>query len=416
MQSNLRLIVFFIPPEKIINGGILSIFSICKTSRQFKNVHKSEVVLAAYPGAKSYGKNNLFENDEIIYSFEEVVARGLPQSLQLHVPEYASHDVLNRLGKHTKYLQAIPNLSVNIMNQNILLMQPPENVANWFKLTPTVTQTTAHNKYATQELADKYYLPTHHLSTFVDPSQYKHIPYEQKEKLIVLSPDKTEKREAIVAKIRTHYLDYKFITIQNMRYEKYKDVVSRAKFTITFGEGFDGYYVESFFSNGVALAVYNDDFFPGKDFSKSGNTFSSYDDMLTRITDTMERLNNKLAYEKVVKANMGKLSKLYDFNKYCKNLEDFYRGKFTFVPQAGSAQHVIAAILRERDDIIKARQKLLVEKETAIQDQSKMIADLHTFILGQDVRMQEILNSSSWKITKPLRKAKSVLKVKKRPN
>ena len=118
MQQERRLIIFFIPPEKIINGGILSIFSICKESRRFKDIHGADVVLSTYPGHKSYEKNDLFENNEVIYSFDEIVKWGPLEYLQLHIPEYASSEIYQAIKKYDNYTKVIPHISINIMNQN----------------------------------------------------------------------------------------------------------------------------------------------------------------------------------------------------------------------------------------------------------------------------------------------------------
>jgi len=412
MEKNNRLIVFFIPPEKIINGGILSIFSICQTSRKFKNIHGADVVLSTYPGTKSYKKNDLFKNDEIIYSFDEVVKRGMSQFLQLHVPEYASLEVFLGLKKYSDYLRAIPDLNVNIMTQNIWLLQKPNEVAKWFLLTPNVTQTVAHDKSATQELADQYYLPSHLLSVFNDPSQYKWVPYEKKDNLIVLSPDETAKKKLIVNKLKKQFPAYEIVTIKNMHYEEYKGLVCRAKFTVTFGEGFDGYYIETFFSGGITLAVYNDDFFPDKDFSKFGNTYHSYDEMLRNITKNMTDLeNNKSRYESIVDENLKKITKLYDFSAYAKNLENFYRHKFTYHPSKDSAKRLIASILteiEEKDATIAERNKAIAEQGAAIAKRDRSIQEQGAAIAERDKIIAAILNSRSWKVTKPLRQLSSI--------
>src|SRR4051812_1293203 len=99
------LVVFLIPPEKGVNGGVLSIFSQCKESRRFTDIHKSDVVLCTYPGEPSYRQNDLFDNDEVILSFDEVVAQyPSPGSLIVHVPEYAVSEVYSGFGRYRDYL------------------------------------------------------------------------------------------------------------------------------------------------------------------------------------------------------------------------------------------------------------------------------------------------------------------------
>lgn len=413
MNTSERLIIFLIPPEKLVNGGILSIFSICKVSREFKDIHKSRVVLATYPGTKSYKKNNLFENDEIIYSFDDLVSKNPPESLLIHVPEYASNEVFIGLMKYKKYLSGIPKLHINIMNQNILLMKKPGEIARWFSLTKNVTQTTAHDKYTTQELANTYALPTHHFSTFVDARQYHHVPFDKKKDLIVFSPDHDPAKAAVVKKIKEAFPKYEFVTIQNMTYEDYKVVISQAKYAITFGEGFDGYYVEAFFSEGITFAVYNNDFFPNKNFAKFENTFASYELMVKNIVDKMKHLDEKTIYKKTVRENMQEITKLYGFENYKNNVKKFYLDQYSFTPTEGSKADLIPQIVQEYEKVIEQRDSLIDDRDKMIEQLEGIIRKKDEIITIRDAHIGNIENSHSWKVTIPLRKATSIVKNKK---
>lgn len=412
MSKNQRLIVFFIPHEKIINGGVLSIFSICKESRRFKAIHGADVILSVPPGYKSYVKNDLFKNDELIHSFDEIAKKTPPQSLILHVPEYAANEIYRNLkGHHLAFLRAVPELHVNIMNQNILYMPKPSMAADWFSLTSNITQTTAHDRYATQETANTYNIPTHHLSVFNDPRQYTTVPFEHKKDRIVLSPDMTDKKEKIVVKLQQTFPTYEFVTIQNMTYEQYKKTIREAKFAVTFGEGFDGYFIEAFFSGGITFAVYNEDFFPDKGFAKFDNLYSGYDDMLKRLPGDMERLaTDKRAYDKIVKQNFDKIVKLYDFSVYLDNLKQFYQGKYTFRPESGSAERLIAEIIDQKEVAIADQERTIHEHEATIAQRDKLIREkdsqIHqnqTAIHERDIVIEGMVRSASWQLTRPLR-------------
>lgn len=413
MKKTRRLTVFFIPPQKVINGGILSIFSICTTSREFKAIHKSDVRLCVYPGHESYKKNDLFLNDETIYSFDELIALGILDYLQLHIPEYASAEVFNKLAPYKEYLQAIPELRINILDQNILLMPAPLDLASWFTLTPHVTQTTAHDKYSTQAIADMYYIPTHHLSTFVDVRQYKRRAFEEKEDIILLSPDETENRSAIVQNLSEQFPTHELITVKDMRYDDYKDLISRARYTITFGEGFDGYFVEAFFTGGIAFAVYNEDFFPDTSFSSFENTYTSYEDMLRLLPNEMRKLNSKRLYEKVSKQNLDAINALYSFETYKQNLERFYAQEYTFLPSLESGRQVIAQLIEIRKKLeeniaglkkdIAGLKGTVKAQEASIENGIEITQNLESTLVGMS-------NSLSWKVTKPLRRANKIIK------
>jgi len=49
-----KIVLFLLPSEIFKSGGILSIFSLCKTSRAL--LPASQVVLATFPGKKTYAK------------------------------------------------------------------------------------------------------------------------------------------------------------------------------------------------------------------------------------------------------------------------------------------------------------------------------------------------------------------------
>ena len=299
------------------------------------------------------------------------------------------------------------------MNQNILMMKHPGEIARWFSLTEKVTQTTAHNKYTTQSIADEYALPTHHFSTFVDPRQYHHVPYNKKEDLIVFSPDTTKKKELIVSRLKKDFPKYKFVTIKDMNYEKYKEVISKAKYTVTFGEGFDGYYVEAFFSEGITFAVYNDDFFPNKNFAKFDNTFDSYEMMLENITKAMKKLNEKQAYEKTVADNMHEITKLYGYENYKNNVKKFYLGTYTYTPKPDSKQKLLASVVEEYEKVIDQRDSVTEERNKTIEHLENIIRQKDEIITVRDAHIGDIENSHSWKVTKPLRQATSLVKKRK---
>lgn len=378
----------------------MSIFSICATSRRFDHIHKSEVILATYPGHKGYKKNDLFKNVETIRSFDEVIKKGAPDFLQLHIPEYASQEVYDGLEQYSDYLQSIQDLRINIMNQNIEAMPNPAVIARWFALTSHVTQTTAHDRYCTQELADTYNIPTHHLSTFVDKNSYKVVPFEEKQNIIAVSSDETAKKEAILQKIRDSLPAYEIITVQNMKFEDYKKLIREARFTITFGEGFDGYYVEPFLSGGITFAVYNDKFFPDEEFRGFDNVFSSYDDMLAEITNRIKKIEDKAAYKNLVTKNAKKINTLYSFDQYVQNIKQFYQGKFTFVPTKDADRNLLKSIVIEYEEQISRFQKEIDEKDS-------ILAEKERLILEKDQAMDKILASISWKVTLPLRKVSS---------
>ena len=85
-----KMILFLTPSRIKINGGIMSIYSLCATSRKLNP--NSLCILSTYPNDKyTYADNDQFLNDENIYRFEQIVnnCKNLDE-LIIHIPEYAS--------------------------------------------------------------------------------------------------------------------------------------------------------------------------------------------------------------------------------------------------------------------------------------------------------------------------------------
>jgi len=323
------LIVFFIPPKNDINGGIMSIFSICKYSREI--CPDAQCVITTFPSKVTYERNTFFKNDEKIYRWEQIVnnAKNVKE-LIIHIPEYFSDKFSTALtNKDFKFLKQIENVQINILNQNIELMPEPEKIKGLYKITNNVTQTIAHDRYATQEVCDKWQIPTHFLSVHIDTSGYRSYAFEEKEKIIVLSPDEAPYKEAIVKKLKQELPDFKLITVENMPFDEYMDLIAKAYFTISFGEGFDGYFNQPQAVRGLGMAVYNSDFFPDESWLELKNVYKSPADMENNIVNDIKELSaNKELYYSLINKMNEKLSTLYGEDLFKRNLEKFYKEEY----------------------------------------------------------------------------------------
>lgn len=336
LKNTKKLILFLIPsPDSaMINGGIMSIFSLCEESRRINN--DALCIISTPPHCKyTYAKNDKFLNNENIYRFSQVVdnANNLDEMI-LHIPEYSAGNFYNTLSeKDIEFLKSIKNLHINIMNQNIELMPEPEKLKDLYKLTNNITQTLAHDRYATQEVCDKWQIPTHLFSVNCDMSKYKAYSFDEKEKIIVLSPDWNEHKERIIEKLEKELPDWKLITVNNMTFTEYMDLISRAFFTITFGEGFDGYYLQPPVVESIGFAVYNNEFFPSENWLKFDNVFKSYDEMHENIVGIIKQLqSDRESYLSLSKQVKTKHDKLYSYEKFHSNLKRFYNKDYDFVP------------------------------------------------------------------------------------
>ncbi len=334
LQKAKKIILFLTPGNIKINGGVMSIFSLCSASRNVMD--DFFCCLSTFPKGPTYVINDKFYNNEKIFRFSQIINNAKSvQEMILHIPEYYADDFYADLTKKDiKFLKSIPHLQINILNQNIELMPEPEKIQDLYKLTNNVTQTMAHDRYATQEICNHWNIPTHLFSTHLDFSKYKSINFEKKENIIVLSPDDEEHKSQITETIKQNFPNWEIITVQNMTFNQYMDLITRAYFVITFGEGFDGYFNNPVCVDSIGISVYNDEFFPDNTWKKLENVYSSYDEMMTNICDDLKRFrSNKKLYYGIIQEQSKKLNLIYSKQKYLSNIKRFYNKEYDFIPK-----------------------------------------------------------------------------------
>jgi hypothetical protein len=222
----------------------------------------------------------------------------------------------------------IRNTHFNILLQSIEHV-PAEKYVNILKKMGKVTCTTAHEKYSTLEIREKLGVPLHKLSTFVSPEKYAKTEYSMKENLMIVSPDVHPEKTGILRMIAERFPQIRIQLIKNMTYEEYKRVISRAKWALTFGEGLDGYFVETAFSGGISFSVYNPRFFT-EDFRSLRTVYDNYDVLKERICNDIKYLDDKTVYAAYQKEQHELCHRYYRYEEYIKNIELFYREKYTF--------------------------------------------------------------------------------------
>lgn len=324
IQSAQTLIVLFIPNKKTINGGILSIYSICEHTREI--CPDAQVVICTVPGKYTYAYNPYFENDEKIYRWEQIVQNmGNAKKVILHIPEYFGGKFYKALKPSERaVLKSVPDLQINILNQNIELMPPQKELDNLYKLTKNVTQTIGHDRYASPEICKKWTITPHFLSVLIE-CKGKYYDFSEKEKTIVLSPDKHPMRENIVSVLKKNMPEFKLVTVENLKYKDYVDLISRSFFTITFGEGFDSYFAQPLKCGSLSFAVYNNEFFPDESWKSLENIYSSYEEMEEKISQDMRRfLEESAVYNAAIKTAYEKHKSVYPNGKFLNNLKNFY--------------------------------------------------------------------------------------------
>lgn len=335
LKNGSLISIIFVQGGEKINGGIMSCFSIAENSR------------SAYPGVVAYvstfpndfeiyAQNKNFPNAEKVLRWSQVVRSvNREATLILHVPEYAADSFYERLDqKSLKFLSDVRRLKINILNQNIHYMPPSARIRSLYRLTSEVTQTTAHIKYSNQDVCNRFGLPLLRLGTYQDYNRFKKYQFSEKEKIIAYSPDHAdpEGRAAVLQQLAVAFPNYKLIEIQGLTFMEYMDLIARAYFVISFGEGYDAYFTQPSVVGSVGFSVYNKDFFPSPIWMEKVNVFSSYEEMRTEIVLRINSmLDNPEKYYEAIDC-MLKASLRLSKDEYLKNLHDFYAGNFSYYP------------------------------------------------------------------------------------
>ena len=338
-----KIVLVFIPAEHTVYGGYMSFFSMATYSRML--LPDRFVLLCTLPTYRNgvnvtYAKNELFKNDEKLWRLEQVVKNaGNCQELILHIPEICVSDFCEVATQEERtFLKNIPHLQINIMLQNIDLMPPPEECHRLFEFTKDITLTTAHKAYSTQITSDEYQMPLKYISTYFDLSIYKKYPFQKKEKLILVSRDKNDKKSNVIHVINVKLPDYEVSVIDNITFDMYMDYIAKAMFVISFGEGFDGYFIQPCLVGSVGIAVYNERFFPDSSWKELDNVYRSFDEMALNIAYDVRRLEkDPNAYQAIVDEMKRRHDEIYGKEKYLSFLREFYIKNYDYLPRKSAA-------------------------------------------------------------------------------
>ena len=100
------------------------------------------------------------------------------------------------------------------------------------------------------------------------------------------------------------------------------------KWSLTFGEGLDGYFVDPIFSGGVSFAVFNERFFTPA-FAKLETVYSSWEVLMDRMATDLQRLDEPAIYNRRWRQAHDLLSDHLNTERFRENLRMFYRGEYT---------------------------------------------------------------------------------------
>ena len=320
LESAENIMIILVPYHNVISGGIYSMFSIAEVATKMKSKHGWNVLVMTYPNPSglTYFKNKNFKNSINVFRFSQITRLIKSKYIYIHIPELFSASFLNDINIEQKhFLTAKNSVYVNILNQNIDLMPQSNQLLNLKNTFDKVGHSVAHHAYFSKSIVNKYKLDLHLLPAYTDLTMYLSLPLHKKEKLIIYSPDKASYKNKCISILKDSLSDFKFVEIRDITFDTYIDLASRCMFSITFGEGFDGYLSQPMQLGGVGFAVYNDRFFPNSKFHKLYNIFDNKEMMLR---DLPIRIKKLLAHPKLYKSTNLKFldlhNKLYDKKNY----------------------------------------------------------------------------------------------------
>jgi hypothetical protein len=153
-------------------------------------------------------------------------------------------------------------------------------------------------------------------------------PFEEKRDLMLVSPDPDPNRERILKEVATAFPELEIRIIQDVPFSEYIKLERLAKWSLTFGEGMDAYFLGIFLRGGVGFAVYNDNFFT-PEFRDLPTVYSTFDEMHSRISSDIRYLDSKVNMESYNAQVRPRIAACWGPEKTRLALESFYQKRYT---------------------------------------------------------------------------------------
>ncbi|PYE91224.1 hypothetical protein C8J35_1601 [Rhizobium sp. PP-F2F-G38] len=332
-----KIAVFVVPEHNAMSGGIYSMFSIASQARRTRLQHGFEVLVMTRPNSQgvTYLRNAAFQNSETVLRFEQLRLFSEVEELQLHIPEYATVAFVRSLSPEMMhYLLSRDHVHVNILNQNTRLMPEPSKFRDLRHFANSIGQSVSHHAFFGQQFADHYALPSLLLPAYTDLSHYPPRCFEEKENLIIYSDDEAPYRRAVLEQLKM--LDgYRLVKIKDITFDTYMDLATRCRFSVSFGEGFDGYVAQPIYQGGIGLALYTNEFFPDPSYKSFENFFETEEEMIANIVPTILRLEkDRKRYVALNSSLRAKWDELYNIEDYHKRIAKLIAKDYEILPAA----------------------------------------------------------------------------------
>lgn len=316
--KNKIVLFYFNNYEDVKSGGILSIlFLMSETEKLLPNA----TVLPVTLGVPWYEKITMVENPYRIKNLLHYRNQIREESeVLIHVPEIFFEMFCNEVLKYN--LKQSKNFLVNILNQNEEVMPTAEIVERYQYLFKGITMTLAFE--ASCKNSYSYLVsPPHLLKAWFYNDAVVSVPFKDREDLAIISNDPHPYKESILAKLQEAKINY--VVIENMPFSDFKKLQQKAKWSISFGEGYDGYSAFAFYKGGVGFGVFNKNFFPANMLPLPKSFYRSYEEMNKRIVDDINSLNNEIDFEQYVQEVFPKVKFNNSPEIVISNLESYYK-------------------------------------------------------------------------------------------
>ena len=319
-------IVFLVPGYDVVGGGVMAILAHAVESVRQRRTHGGDVYVCTMPGHPPLMRLTRFKNDHTIIDLRLILtgAKHL-RRLHINIPEVHLDEFIGH-GLPLLADAGVVMCSFNIMLQNVDFSPSAASIAR-LKAEGDVTITTAHKAYAKFGGDELLGCRAWQWSVWISPEQYSRRNYEQKENIIIVSPDAHPERARVIATLKSALPEYQVIVIQNMRYGDYKKLIARAKVSVTFGEGLDGYFVEPIFSGAIGCAVYNDRFFTDN-YRSVPCVYESFE-ALEAVLPGLVRTLDEGGFEAIWLRQFKVVAADYSYGIYEDNMRKYYADNFT---------------------------------------------------------------------------------------
>jgi hypothetical protein len=346
-----RVMVYFSMGADVVTGGIFAILSNYEQACRMKDVHGCEVVLCRYetlfPFSRTYSE---FDNSVYLYDFEEVVAHfDRIEYLVIDFPMSVCEDFPVLFNSNLDFFRRIGFLRVNLfvgfpIEVAIGIVQRIK--AYCHRLTMTFT----HSGAAIDEFSHDCGVSTHLILTHEDERFFDSRTFEEKQDTVLVSPDvldderlaaasgiaTREEREKVLLALEGTGLTLRVMnTGTPVPYLEFKEWLSESKWTVTLGEGLDGYFLDSVLSGGISFARFSQIVMPDH-LENLQTVYPSYEKMAESISGDIERLSSEEEFNRYRKTQRDAISCQCDYEKYSDNLRRFFSEDYDCVPTEAS--------------------------------------------------------------------------------